>query len=77
MSEDSAAEFVSRNSGFLLTLAGVFTACCGGFLGFILKSRCTKIECCCVKFERDVINLTNTDPKATEVQMSSSNNNTV
>jgi hypothetical protein len=67
---ESITEFVSMNSGFLLTLAGVITACCGGFFGFILKSRCTKIECCCVKFERDVVNLSKTDPKAVEVQMS-------
>ena len=70
MSEESASEFVSRNSGFLLTMAGVFTACFGGFLAFVLKSRCTEIECCCIKFKRDVLDLTKTDPKSIAVRTS-------
>ena len=68
MSEESdSSEFVSRNSGFLLTMAGVLSACCGGFLAFILKSRCTEIECCCIKFKRDVLDLSKTDPKTIEI----------
>jgi len=68
-SEDSASEFVGRNSGFLLTIAGVLTACCGGFLAFILKSRCTEIQCACLKVKRDVIDLAKTDPKNIAVDM--------
>ena len=63
----SLSEFVSQNSGFLLTMAGVLSACCGGFLAFVLKSRCTEIKCCCVEFKRSVIDLSKTDPKAIEV----------
>ena len=66
------SEFVARNSGFLLTVAGILSACCGGFLAFILKSRCTEIECCCIKFKRDVLDLSKVDTKALEVPMSAS-----
>ena len=57
------SEFVSRNSGFLLTITGVLSACFGGCLAFILKSRCTEIKCCCMSFKRDVIDLSTVDPK--------------
>jgi len=61
------SEFVSSNSGFLLTLLGICTGCFGGLLGFILKSRCSKIKCCCVELERDVLDLSKADPKAMEI----------
>ena len=66
------SEFVASNSGFLLTVAGILSACCGGFLAFILKSRCTEIQCCCMKFKRDVLDLSKVDPKTLEVQTSAS-----
>ena len=51
----SASDFVSLNSGFLLTIVGGAGACFAGCLAFILKSRCTHIKCCGCQIARDVI----------------------
>ena len=63
MSEASISEFVSSNSGFLLTLLGISAGMCGGLLGCILKSRCSRIKCFCIELERDVLNLETVDPQ--------------
>ena len=51
---------------FSLTELGVFVgSCCASFGGLIFaisKSRCTRIECCCMNCDRDV---SPRDPNAT------------
>ena len=43
------------NESFLLTMTGLFMGCFSGLLVYCLKSRCRRIECCCLKLERDTI----------------------
>ncbi len=43
------------SEGFLLSAAAMVVACCAGMLTCILKSRCTRISCCGISIERDVI----------------------
>jgi len=43
------------SEGFLLSAAAMVGACCAGMLTCILKSRCTRISCCGISIERDVI----------------------
>ena len=74
MEQPSASEFVSSNSGFLLTMLGICAGCFGGFLGFILKSRCSKIKCCCIELERDVLDLENVNPQNIRIDTSTTTN---
>ncbi len=39
----------------LITIIGMVGGGCGTLLVYFLKSRCTEIECCCMKCKRDVI----------------------
>ena len=38
--------FVEKNGAFILTFAGVITGCISGLFVYVLKSRCTNIQCC-------------------------------
>lgn len=51
----SKNEFPISDSTFLLSAFGIFAACFGSFLTFILKSRCTSISCCGIRIIRDVL----------------------
>jgi len=51
----SLTEFCKENTGFLLAGLGLFSGCIATLLKFILKSRCTEIQCCCLNIKRDVI----------------------
>lgn len=48
-------DFVSENQAFLLTAAGLVISALGACGMCILKSRCTRIACCGVEINRDVI----------------------
>ena len=50
-------DFVERNGAWLLSVLGVVSACVGGVLTYFLKSRCSRIRCCGVECERDVLDL--------------------
>ena len=50
-------DFIERNGAWLLSVLGVTTACVSGVLAYFLKSRCSRIKCCGVECERDVLNL--------------------
>jgi len=50
----SESNYIPSES-FLLALVGICSGICGGFLSFILKSRCSEIECCCIKIKRAVL----------------------
>ena len=39
----------------LITLVGLVGGGLGTLLVYFLKSRCTEVECCCVKCKRDVL----------------------
>jgi len=39
---------------FLIGCIGLIGGMCGGFLTFLLRSRCSKIKCCCIECERVV-----------------------
>ena len=43
------------SEGFILALFGGFVGFVGGILTCALKSRCSRIKCCCVECERDVL----------------------
>ena len=49
------SEFVTQNSGFLLTVLGLMGSCCAGFGVCILRSRCTRISLCGCAIERAVL----------------------
>ena len=39
----------------LITIIGMVGGGCGTLLVYFLKSRCTEIECCCMRCKRDVL----------------------
>lgn len=61
------------SESFLLACIGILSGCCGGFLTFILKSRCTEISCLGLKIKRDVISATDLDK--VNVDIENKNNN--
>ena len=49
------SEFVTQNSGFLLTVLGLLGSCFAGFGVCILRSRCVSIKMCGCAIERAVL----------------------
>jgi len=43
------------SEGFIISIIGIFGGIFGGFLTFLLRSRCKNIKCCCVECEREVL----------------------
>jgi hypothetical protein len=43
------------NGTFILSLTGMVGGGCSYLLIFFLKSRCTNVECCCIKCQRSVL----------------------
>lgn len=43
------------SESFILAAVGIFAGCVGGFLTFLLRSRCTEISCFCFKCKRNVL----------------------
>ena len=63
-------DFLERHGSWVLTVIVGVTGCLGMVLTYFLKSRCSRIYCCCgVKCFRDVIEL---GPSAIEIRPSSS-----
>lgn len=56
MSECSFSNFIELNSGFLITFTGMLIGCVSGTLVYFLKSRCTRVNICCMNCERQPIN---------------------
>ena len=52
-----STDFLEKHSTFVITFSGIVSATIGGIFTYFLKSRCTSIKCCCVKFDRDPIPL--------------------
>jgi len=59
------------SESFLIGCIGLLAGMCGGFLTFLLRSRCSKIKCCGIECERVVPTET---PEAIEVRSVSINN---
>ena len=49
------AEFITANSGMILTIIGLCGSGCAGLGVCFLKSRCRHIKCCCIEIHRDVL----------------------
>jgi hypothetical protein len=49
------AEFITANSGMILTVIGLCGSGCAGLAVCFLKSRCRHIKCYCIELERDVL----------------------
>lgn len=54
MSENTTNGMVVSES-FIIAIVGIGSACVGGLLSFLLKSRCRTIKCCGVHCEREVL----------------------
>ncbi len=50
-------DFLEKHSEWLLTIIGLFTACVGSVLTFMLKSRCKRIKCFGFACDRNPIEL--------------------
>lgn len=53
--------FLQQHETFLLTLIASLSGCIGIMFSYFLKSRCKKIEFCCLKCDRDVLQITQND----------------
>ena len=51
----SFLSFVERNDTLVLSIIAGVGSCLAGFAMCILRSRCTKINACCIRCERDVL----------------------
>lgn len=58
MSDTYSPDFIQRNGVWLLTLMGLLAACLGGVLTCLLKSRCSTINLCGMRCDREVIKMT-------------------
>jgi hypothetical protein len=51
-------DFVQRNGTWVLSVLAVMMSCIAAILGYFLRSRCTRIQCCGMECERQVLDLT-------------------
>ena len=61
---DDPPDFLTKHSGFLLTIVASASAMLGMLISYLLKSRCTNIKCLGLACQRDVIDL-----KASDVEI--------
>ena len=57
-------DFIEKNGTWLLTAIAGVTGTLGVLLTYFLKSRCKKLQCCCIKVERDPVVITSDDLEA-------------
>ena len=48
-------DWLEKHNAFVLTLVGILGGGLGVLLSYFLNSRCKKIDICCAKCERDVL----------------------
>ena len=48
------SDLTNFNSTFFLSLATMTFGFCAGALGYALRSKCSRVKCCCVEIIRDV-----------------------
>ena len=58
------------SESFIIALVGIGSACVGGFLTFLLRSRCRTIKCCGIECEREVVSPTQFSNASIEIQSS-------
>jgi len=63
------ADFIERHSGFILTFAGAISVSVGMVLTYFLKSRCSRVKCCCIELDRNVVEL-----DSTQIEIQNPNN---
>ena len=56
------------SEGFIISMFGIFGGILGGFLTFLLRSRCKNIKCCCITCERVVLEGQELENVAVEVR---------
>lgn len=49
------ADFLEKHSTFVITITGALSGLLGVIFTYFLKSRCTKVSCCCASCEREPI----------------------
>tara|TARA_B110000046_G_scaffold150576_1_gene159030 strand:+ start:291 stop:545 length:255 start_codon:yes stop_codon:yes gene_type:complete len=62
--------WLQENETFILTTVASLSAALGVIFSYFLKSRCIKVQCCCIKCDRDVPKLESSDTKSTYVDIS-------
>ncbi len=67
--DGSLTTFIEVNGAFLLTTFGMLSACVSGMTLYFLKSRCTKIDCFCIKCEREPLS----EQNLSEINLSTDN----
>ena len=67
MSENNTNQMAVSES-FIIALVGIGSACIGGFLTFLLRSRCRTIKCCGIQIERDVLSTRSFSTAQIEIQ---------
>ena len=55
MSDNNTNYGMVVSESFIIAIVGIASACVGGLLTFLLKSRCRTIKCCGIECERDVL----------------------
>lgn len=68
MSDNNTNNGMIVSESFIIALVGIGSACVGGFLTFLLRSRCRTIKCCGVECERDVLSPTSFSNANIEIQ---------
>ena len=68
MSENNTNNQMVVSESFIIALVGIGSACMGGFLTFLLRSRCRTIKCCGVECEREVLSPTSFANTNIEIQ---------
>ena len=64
----SEPDFIERNGTWVLSIAAMCFSCIGGVFAYALKSRCVRVQCCCISCDRQplpadvVAQVTNSDP---------------
>lgn len=51
--------FIQKHETFILTLVATLSGTIGVILTYFLKSRCKRINCCCISCDRDVLAVEN------------------
>ena len=54
---DDPPDFLQKHNAFVLTMVGILSGALGYMLTYMLKSRCTKIQCCGLNCERKPLEL--------------------
>ena len=49
---ETFTHFIEVNGTWVITFTGILSACVSGTLVYLLKSRCTRIQCGCLSCER-------------------------